>query len=354
MQTVYRLFNKLSKMTTISLVEISILMLFVIGLIDWITGSELSISIFYFIPISICAWFVHKYAGIVLSVLSIIIWFLSDLFTSHSYSHPLIPYWNALVMLGIFASISLLLSTLKNVFDRENTMALNIQKNLLPQKNPEISGFRIFSIWEPTRVVSGDYYDFIKLKENKLGISLADVCGHGFPAALLMSNLQATFRIIADHNHTPKEVCEYLNVVMNNYVMPEKYTSFFYGILDAEKKQIVYANAGHPYPIIIRNNETIIHLSNVGLLLGVVPNATYEQSTINLETGDTLLFYTDGIVETRNALGEEFGEDRLIDFCKKYINLEVNNFRKNILATLDKFSNSNIDDDISLIVISVN
>jgi serine phosphatase RsbU (regulator of sigma subunit) len=353
MDIVYKLFNKLSKMNRIPLVGISVLLLFAIGLIDWMTGSELSISIFYLIPISICAWFVHKYAGLVLSVLSIIIWFLSDFFNSHSYSHPLIPYWNALVMLSIFALFSLLLSKLKNVFDQENLLALNIQKSLLPQKTPEISGYRIFSIWEPTRVVSGDYYDFIQLTENDLGISLADVCGHGFPAALLMSNLQATFRIIAGHNHSPKEVCEHLNVVMNKYVIPEKYTSFFYGVLDAEKKKFVYANAGHPYPIIIRNSDKIIHLSNVGLLLGVVPEASYEQSTINLEKGDILLLYTDGIVETRNASGEEFGENRLIDFCKQYINLEVNNFRENILAELDKFSNSNIDDDISLIVISV-
>jgi sigma-B regulation protein RsbU (phosphoserine phosphatase) len=354
MEIVYKLFNKLSKMKLIPLVGISILLLFFIGFINWITGAEISISVFYFIPISICAWFVHKYAGLVLSVLSIIIWFLSDFFNSHSYSHPLVPYWNALVMLVIFASFSLLLSILKNVFDQENLLALNIQKSLLPQKTPEISGYRIFSIWEPTRVVSGDYYDFINLTESDLGISLADVCGHGFPAALLMSNIQATFRIIASHNHSPKEVCDHLNSIMNNYTMPEKFTSFFYGVLNAEKKKFIYTNAGHPPPIILRSTGEIIHLSSGGLLLGVHPDSSYEQSTIQLEKGDILLLYTDGLLETRNIIGEEFGENRMIDFCKKNIHLSAKNFSENILSSLDKFSNNNIDDDISLIVVSVN
>jgi sigma-B regulation protein RsbU (phosphoserine phosphatase) len=286
-----------------------------------------------------------------LALMSVIIWFFADFFNSPYYGHPVIPYWNSLIMFGFFIVFALLLSALKSAVERENIMALNIQKSLLPQKNPDVSGFRIFTIWEPTRVVSGDYYDFIHLKENNLGIALADVCGHGFPAALLMSNVQASFRIISSHDHSPKEVCDHLNSIMNSYLMPEKYTSFFYGILDAERREFVYANAGHPFPIIIRSNGEINYLTNGGLLLGVNPNTSYEQSIINLEKGDILLLYSDGIVETRNAAGEEFGENRLIEFCKKNMNLKEKIFRENILTALDKFSNSNIDDDITLVVI---
>ncbi len=348
-----KLFNKLSKMKRISLISLSILLLLFIGFVDWITGAELSISIFYLIPIALCAWFIHRWAGIMLALMSITIWFLSDFINTPSYSHPIIPYWNSLIMLGIFVVFALLLSKLKDAFERENTLALNIQKSLLPQKSPAIAGYKIFSIWEPTRVVSGDYYDFINLTNNNLGISLADVCGHGFPAALLMSNIQATSRIIASHNHSPQEVCNYLNKIMIDYVMPEKFTSFFYGILEAEKRKLTYSNAGHPPPIVLRKNEKIDHLSCGGFLLGVDSNATYQQETVHLEKGDVILFYTDGIVETRNSLGKEFGENRLIDFCKKHKHLPENKFNKTILSTLNKFSNSNIDDDITLVVISV-
>jgi serine phosphatase RsbU (regulator of sigma subunit) len=348
-----KLFNRVSKLGTVSLIGISFLFLLIIGFGDWVTGAELSISIFYLIPIALSAWFIHRWAGIMLALMSIIIWFFADIFNSPYYSHPVIPYWNSLIMFGFFIVFALLLSALKNAFERENILALNIQKSLLPQKNPDVSGFKIFTIWQPTRVVGGDYYDFIHLKENNLGIALADVCGHGFPAALLMSNVQASFRIIASHDHSPREVCNHLNIIMNSYLMPEKYTSFFYGILDTQEKKFVYANAGHPFPIIIRSNGEINYLTNGGLLLGVNPNTSYEQSAINLEKGDVLLLYTDGIVETRNAVGEEFGENRLIDFCKTNMNMEEINFRENILATLNKFSNSNIDDDITLVVVFV-
>ena len=297
--------------------------------------------------------FVIGLFGIFLALMSTIIWFLSDLFNSTSYSHLIIPYWNSLIMLGIFIVFVTLLSALKDAFERENIMALNIQKSLLPQKTPKISGFRIFPIWQPTRVVSGDYYDFVNFTNNKFGISLADVCGHGFPAALLMSNVQATFRIIAFHDYTPKEVCNKLNKIMVDYRMPEKFTSFFYGILDSEKREFTYSNAGHPPPIILRSNGEIDHLSTGGLLLGVDPNAIYQESIVKLENGDVILLYTDGIVETRNDFYEEFGENRLIDFCKKNIHLSENNFGKNILTTIDKFSKGNIDDDITMVVILV-
>lgn len=256
-------------------------------------------------------------------------------------------------MLGIFIVLALLLAKLKNTIESENTLALSIQKNLLPQKNPEVSGYRIYSIWEPTKVVSGDYYDFINLPDNKIGISLADVCGHGFPAALLISNVQATFRIIAEHNHSPQEVCNHLNLILFDYLMPEKFTSFFYGVLDPEKKEFTYSNAGHPPPIVLRNNGIIEHLAEGGILLGVDPNNFYKQSTVKLQEGDIVLFFTDGIVETRNKNDEEFGETRFIEFCKKNLQMPEKDFKEEILTTLNKYSNYNIDDDITLVIISV-
>lgn len=135
--------------------------------------------------------------------------------------------------------------------------------------------------------------------------------------------------------------------------MPEKITTFFYGILNRNNRQFVYANAGHPMPIILRGDNEVIHLSSVGLLLGVNPSYKYEQSTEQLEKGDTILFYTDGIIETRNSVGEQFGENRLVDFCRKNKLLPQSNIRTNLLAVLNKFSNGNIDDDVTLVIILV-
>ena len=133
-----KLFSKISRMKSNSILGLSILLLLFIGFVDWITGAELSISIFYLVPIALSAWFINRWNGIMLALMSTIIWFLSDLFNSTSYSHLIIPYWNSLIMLGIFIVFVTLLSALKDAFERENIMALNIQKSLLPQKTPKI------------------------------------------------------------------------------------------------------------------------------------------------------------------------------------------------------------------------
>ncbi len=347
----HSIINKISTLSLPLLITLSSLLLITIGCIDWITGNELSISIFYLIPISISSWFINKYAGILFAVFGAVIWLISDIMDSNSVTRPIIPYWNALVMLSFFIVLAVLLSTLKSVIERENNLALNIQKSLLPQYIPAVSNFRILTLWEPAQNVSGDYYDFINLSWKNLGICLADVCGHGIPAALLMSNIQATFRIVASHDHSPGEVCTHLNTVMLNYSTQEKYTSFFYGIMDIEKKEFTYSNAGHPPPIIIHNSGEITRLSAGGILLGIDSDALYEEETVQIEKGDILLLYTDGIIETRNPLGEEFGEKRFIEIIQKDKNHSEDYLQKGLLKSLTDFSNGNIDDDITLIIV---
>jgi serine phosphatase RsbU (regulator of sigma subunit) len=348
-----KFFNKASRLNKPLVFILTVVSLLLIGLLDLDTGVEVSISIFYLIPIAISSWFLTRWMGVVFSFLSAIFFFLADFLSSRSYSHPLTPYWNALVMLGTFILFAQLLTALKIAIEKENIMALRTQKSLLPQKDPEIPGYRIFSIWQPTKVVSGDSYDFITLSDNRLGISLADVCGHGYPAAILMSNLQAAFRIIADNHQSPENVCNNLNRIISNYNINDKFTSFFYGILDTDNKKFIYSNAGHPPPIILRSTGDILHLSVSGLLLGVTNEASYQLEKIQLEKGDIMFLYTDGIIETRNYAGDEFGESRMIELLKNCLHLPVNDFRKKVLDTIDKFGNGNIDDDITLLVVSL-
>lgn len=345
--------NKLSRLNKPLHFVITLLFLLSIGLLDIITGVEASVSIFYLIPVALSSWFLNEWMGMLFSLLSSIVFFIADLLDSHSYLHPLTPYWNALVMLGTFILFAKLISELKKAIEKENTMALQTQQSLLPQKDPQICGFNILSIWQPAKVVSGDSYDFIPFSENMLGISLADVCGHGYPAALLMSNLQASFRVMAYNYQSPDEVCINLNNIISNYQIENKFISFFYGILDTKDKIFIYTNAGHPPPIVLRSSGKILHLSKGGLLFGVKAEASYEVDKIYLREGDRIFLFTDGIIETRNSAEEEFGEERLLEFLKTNINLSENEFREKLLETINKYGNGNIDDDITLMVLSV-
>ena len=349
-----KLIDKVSELNKPLLFILTVLILLLIGFLDLITGVEASISIFYLIPIAISSWFLNEWMGLFISLFSSIVFYLADLLGSPSYRHPLTPYWNALVMLGTFILFSKLLSELKKVMEKENIMALQTQQSLLPKKDPVVSGFSILSIWQPAKAVSGDGYDFIPLNENKLGISLADACGHGYPAALLMSNLQASSRIIADRYRSPEKVCNNLNKIITGYEIDNKFISFFYGILDTKNKIFVYSNAGHPSPIVLRSNGDILYLSRGGLLFGVNSEASYELDKVHLKKGDRIFLFTDGIIETRNSAGEEFGEGRMIELLKKCSCLPINDFRKKVLETINRFGNGNIADDITLLVVSVN
>lgn len=347
------LFNYISDFKKTTIVILAILLLFLISYIDFSTGIEVSISIFYLIPVALCAWFIGKWAGFFISMSSSVSLYLSDYILSRPFSHLIIPFWNALVMLGFFSLISYILSALKETIDKENAMAVNIQKNLLPLSLPEIPGYKIFATWKPASVVSGDHYDIINVDKNLYGICIADASGHGVPAALLMSNLQSAFRMITANTVSPKDVCTQLNKFYVETMEQGKFISFFFGILDTEKNTFVYSNAGHPPSLVIRHNQVVISLESGGLLLGIDSRSEYQEGKVELNTGDVILLYTDGIIEAQNNKGELFGEERLINACRRVLNTSAFDISQEILTSVSKFSNGKNKDDLTLFVISI-
>jgi serine phosphatase RsbU (regulator of sigma subunit) len=347
------LLNQISKINKTVLFVISVVILSVIGYIDYATGFEISISIFYLIPVVISSWFIDRTSGYSISFLSSIILFLADILLSHTYSQPLVPYWNALVMLGFFLIISFILSELKERIEKENKMALKIQEDLLPKHLPQLNEFDIYAKWIPTSFVSGDHYDIIEFEGNNYGICIADVSGHGVPAALLMSNLQSALRIITNATRSPKKICSQLNQFYVASVEKGKFISFFFGVLNTNDKTFIYSNAGHPPPVIIRKSFDKLYLDGGGLLLGVKENAEYSEKTVNLTVGDKIIFYTDGLVETKNNKGELFGEKKLLESCLNSENLSSKKLIEKVVLDASKFSNNYFDDDVTLLVVSV-
>ena len=236
--------------------------------------------------------------------------------------------------------------------EAELKAAHEIQRRLLPRELPQMKPFQIACAWEPARSVGGDYFDVLPLGPKRLGICIADVSGKGITAALLMANLQAGVRAFAPENSDPGALCRKLNEVMCGSTAPGKFVTFFYGAIDSETLTLRFENAGHSPPIVLRGEEETI-LTEGGTVLGLFPNAVYEERQFELRPGDCLLLTTDGITEAANENDEEYGNERLIAAARAARSLGAHGIRTRILEDVTRFCKGNFQDDASLIVVTV-
>ena len=236
--------------------------------------------------------------------------------------------------------------------EQELQRAREIQQSLLPKEIPQLPGFEITGAWEPARVVGGDYFDVMKLSDSKVGICIADVVGKSVSAALLMANVQASVRAFASGSTSPSWLCSRVNAVLCNNIASGKFVTLFYGVLDAERRVLEYTNAGHLRPILISGSGSVKQLENGGALLGVFPEWKYQDSSVQLFSGDRLLLYTDGITEAARRDGEEFGEDRLISTTKSMVTEKPSALQAHLLSNVKRFCDSQLQDDATLLVIA--
>ena len=182
----------------------------------------------------------------------------------------------------------------------EARMAKNIQINFLPKSNPDIPNYDIAGKNIPALNVGGDYYDFISLEKNRLAIGLGDVSGKGLPASLVMANLQATIRGQALLNATAKECLENSNKLLFHSTDKKTFVSLFYGIINIEDNTLHYCNAGQNIPLIFSAYKKTLQLKTHGLALGIKEDVFYDKEKVNINPGDMLLIYSDGISEAMN------------------------------------------------------
>jgi sigma-B regulation protein RsbU (phosphoserine phosphatase) len=214
----------------------------------------------------------------------------------------------------------------KERLETEIEIARGVQDQLYPKAPPVFDALRVLGLCHPARMVSGDYYDY-QLVDGKLAIAIGDVAGKGISAALLMATIQAALRMelrasaemAASMNglrfSTARMVSE-LNQQLYATTSPEKYATFFFAIFDPATALFTYTNAGHLQPVLIRDGApTLLEVS--GLMVGAFPFAKYEESKLELRSGDLLVCYTDGITEPENEYGEMFGDQRLIELVAK-------------------------------------
>jgi sigma-B regulation protein RsbU (phosphoserine phosphatase) len=235
---------------------------------------------------------------------------------------------------------------------RELDEARRIQRKLLPSAMPIVDGCEIAASWQPAAGVGGDCYDAIQFGPARFGLSIADVVGKGIPAALLMSNLQASVRAFATAAAQPADLCQQVNRILCGHIAEGRFISFFYCVADLEESTLTYANAGHYPPILVRSDGTIERLAAGGAVLGVFPEGTYEQAQAPFHTGDRLVLFTDGISEAFNAAEEEFGEARLADVVVANRSCSAPALQARLAAAVADFSEGRFQDDATLIVMA--
>jgi serine phosphatase RsbU (regulator of sigma subunit) len=239
----------------------------------------------------------------------------------------------------------------KRVLEEELNIARSIQLRLLPSMPPRLDRYEVSALSLSSKQVGGDYYDFLH-RGPLLAIAVADVSGKGVPASLLMASLQASLRSNMDRMERPVELVSRLNTMMCETTTEDKFATLFYGCLDMERDMLTYTNAGHVFPALLRKDGRIDVLGYSGLILGVLPEFRYENQSLGLEAGDTLVVTSDGVTEAMNEEGELFGEDRFYAFLPTLTELSAGEVRDAIVERVDRFSSpKGASDDLTILVL---
>ncbi len=279
-----------------------------------------------------------------------------------------IPHRDQLADLGnSFNSMMHSVSTLieeqrqRQRLENELSIAHEVQLQLYPHSLPQLAGVELEAICRPARVVSGDYYDFIRITPTKLAIALADISGKGISAALLMANVQAALRsYVLRYREAPSgpgyteistaEILSHLNRHLFRNSSSERYATFFLGVYDAETRQLTYTNAGHLPPVYILNGA-VTHLEAGGTVVGLFDNVPFEQGTVRMEPGGILVAYSDGLIEPENVYGEEFGRDRLTEAALRVSSSTANEIAESLIRAIEEWSGTPEQaDDMTVIV----
>jgi steroid delta-isomerase-like uncharacterized protein len=195
--------------------------------------------------------------------------------------------------------------------EQELQVARRTQEELLPKALPELNGWEFAQYYQPAREVGGDFYDFLDLDDGRLGLVVGDATSKGMPAALVMAAARSMIRALAQTLGSPGEILKRVNAALYPDIPSEMFVTCFYAILHPDSGRLLYANAGHDLPYIRRSGEDTQELRARGMPLGMMPEMSYEEKEASLREGDSVLFYSDGLVEAHDPHYEMFGFPRL-------------------------------------------
>jgi serine phosphatase RsbU (regulator of sigma subunit) len=237
---------------------------------------------------------------------------------------------------------------------RELETARQIQSFILPQKTVDIKGIQLAAHYVPMASVAGDFYDFARIDQKRLGILVADVSGHGVPASLISAMVKIAFVSQLPHASEPARVLSGINQILCGKLESDFVTAG-YLFIDTEKQRVIYAGAGHP-PLLLwsGSEQKIYEYREKGIILGQFEDAQYQDIDLNLKSGDRFILYTDGIIEASNADGDRFGWDLFKEYITSRASLPVGQFADDLIQRITgwsgKHSEETLDDDLTLVI----
>lgn len=261
-----------------------------------------------------------------------------------------------LLIIAVIGLIFVLMLELKDklLAKSELRAGRSVQTALMPETEPEIPGWTAWLFTRPANDVGGDLVDFIKLSETNFGLSIGDISGKGLGAALLMAKLQATLRAIVIENMPLEALGSKLNEIFYRDTMKNSFASLAYIELCTDKNKLRIMNAGHIPPIIIGEGE-LKELKKAAPALGIMAEANFQEQAAELEPGEIIFFFSDGLTEARDENGNFLGEERLKRILKKYSKLEPRRLGERIVDFIESFTgNSHYHDDLSMIILKRN
>ena len=269
----------------------------------------------------------------------------------------------------------------KQRLENELSIAQEVQAQLFPKQTSELDTLELYGVCKPARTVSGDYYDYVPLGPNRLAIAVGDISGKGISAALMMATIHSAVRayslertpslaaasvgsgvhVMANYQDSafaagefdisPGQLCAMLNRQVYHSTPPEKYATMFLGIYDGSTRKFSYSNAGHLPPLLIGRNGSMRRLEAGGSVIGLFDGLTYGEGEVQLQPGDTIVFYSDGITEPENEFGE-FGEDRLSMIIKENFSFPLPRISEQVLSAVSDWIGANEQPDDETLVLA--
>jgi len=346
---------------------VSLLMVVILGFLDYITGTDFSFYLFYVIPVLFAVWFAGKGYGFIIAFFCFGAWYFDTFYNRAQDFNYVLIFWNMFVEFSFFTIVILSVSALKKSINKreelerqkithELEIARDVQQKLLPRHAPEINRLDYYGICTPADAVGGDYFDYFKIGSDEIAFAIGDIAGHGLSSALLMAGLVGFVRSNAViYKDDLKTFMEKVNMLMCESTDGSKFATFFYSVYNRAGGTLHFVNAGHNPPLLYRyKTKTFEELKTDGFIIGGISSFRYKDANITLEENDVLLYYTDGITEAFNIKDEQFGEERLKKLMIDNNILNAKELTEKILEEVKKHTEGREQaDDMTLLAIKI-
>jgi sigma-B regulation protein RsbU (phosphoserine phosphatase) len=243
--------------------------------------------------------------------------------------------------------------------EKDLSFARDIQMSMLPSSCPEIKGYQIAASSTPAREVSGDFFDFIDIEDDKMGFVIADVTGKSVSGALVMTASKSVFRLLSEDRLSVGEIMKRANQQIKKDITKAKgmFVALLYAVLNIKEKSIGMCSAGQTQPILLSaetGEAELIDTEGDAFPLGIIDDADYQETQLQLDSGDLLIFYTDGVVEAMNKKEKMYGFERFIEVIKKNRGLDADKFLEKLIEDINSFvGKAEQHDDLTIVVIKV-